>query len=85
MLSTLEAIVEKFDPEQVEYNGWVIQFRGTSKDEARHFRKRSGEDSNYESGSGKNATAVRSRLKSRRLSTLRRNAAMERLCLVIEY
>ena len=32
--------------------------------------------------SGKNATTVRSLPKSRRLSTLRRNAAIEKLCLV---
>ena len=81
MLSTLEAIVEKVAPEKVEYNGWVIYFRETLKDEARSFGKSSGEDLNP---SGENETAERFRPKSRRLPTLRRNAAIERLCLVNE-
>ena len=82
MLSTLEAIVEKVAPEKVEYNGWVIYFRETTmKDEARSFGKSSGEDLNP---SGENEIAERIRPKSRRLPTHRRNAAIERLCLVNE-
>ena len=43
MLVTLKAIVEEFDPAQVECNGWVIKFRDLSKDETRRFGKSSGE------------------------------------------
>ena len=46
MLRTLKALVEEFDPERVEVNGWVITFRDTSKVGARYSGKSSGENSN---------------------------------------
>ena len=46
MLMTLKALVEEFDPEQVEFNGWVITFRDTSKVGTRCSGKSSGENSN---------------------------------------
>ena len=46
MLRTLKALVEEFDPEWVEVNGWVITFRDTSKVGARCSGKSSGENSN---------------------------------------
>ena len=46
MLRTLKALVEEFDPERVEVNGWVITFRDTSKVGAQHSGKFSGEISN---------------------------------------
>ena len=46
MLRTLKALVEEFDPERVEVNGWVITFRDTSKVGARCSGKSSGENSN---------------------------------------
>ena len=46
MLRTLKALVEEFDPERVEVNGWVITFRDTSKVGVRHSGKSSGENSN---------------------------------------
>ena len=49
MLRTLKALVEEFDPERVEVNGWVITFRDTSKVGARHSGKSSGENSNFAS------------------------------------
>ena len=39
MLRTLKALVEEFDLERVEVNGWVITFRDTSKVGARHSGK----------------------------------------------
>ena len=74
-------MIEKFDTENVEYNAWVIYFRDTSKNEARSFGKSSEEDLNP---SGGNETAGRFRPKSRRLSTLRRNAAIGSVFLVNE-
>ena len=35
MLRTLKALVEEFDPERVEVDGWVITFRDTSKVDTR--------------------------------------------------
>ena len=46
MLRTLKALVEEFDPERVEVNGWVITFRDTSKVGTRCSGKSSGENSN---------------------------------------
>ena len=46
MVWTLKTLVEEFDPEQVEVNGWVITFRDTSKVGARCSGKSSGENSN---------------------------------------
>ena len=46
MVRTLKTLVEEFDPERVEVNGWVITFRDTSKVGARHIGKSSGENSN---------------------------------------
>ena len=46
MLLTLKALVEEFDLERVEVNGWVITFRDTSKVGARRSGKSSGENSN---------------------------------------
>ena len=45
VLRTLKALVEEFDPERVEVNGWVITFRDTSKVGARYSGKSSGENS----------------------------------------
>ena len=47
MLMTLKALVEEFDLERVEVNGWVITFRDTSRIGARHSGKSSGENSNF--------------------------------------
>ena len=47
MIRTLKALVEEFDPKQVEVNGWVITFRDTSKVGARHSGKSSGENPNF--------------------------------------
>jgi hypothetical protein len=47
MLNTLKALVEEFDLERVEVNGWVITFRDTSKVGVRHSGKSSGENSNF--------------------------------------
>ena len=46
MVRTLRTLVEEFDPEQVEVNGWVITFRDTSKVGTRRSGKSSGENSN---------------------------------------
>ena len=46
MLRTLKALVEEFDPERVEVNGWLITFRDTSKVGIRYSGKSSGENSN---------------------------------------
>ena len=46
MIRTLKALVEEFDPERVEVNGWVITFRDTSKVGTRCSGKSSGENSN---------------------------------------
>ena len=46
MVRTLRTLVEEFDPEQVEFNGWVITFRDTSKVGTRCSGKSSGENSN---------------------------------------
>ena len=64
MLMTLKALVEEFDPKQVEVNGWVITFRDTSKVGARHSGKSSGENSNF---------------LSKRLFLNRKNEMVERL------
>ena len=45
MVRTLRTLVEEFDPEQVEVNGWVITFRDTSKVGTRGSGKSSGENS----------------------------------------
>ena len=47
MVRTLKALVEEFDLERVEVNGWVITFRDTSKVGARRSGKSSGENSNF--------------------------------------
>ena len=49
MLNTLKALVEEFDLERVEVNGWVITFRDTSKVDTRCSGKSSGEISNFAS------------------------------------
>jgi len=64
MIRTLKALVEEFDPKQVEVNGWVITFRDTSKVGARHSGKSSGENSNF---------------LSKRLFLNRKNEMVERL------
>jgi len=46
MIRILKALVEEFDPERVEFNGWAITFRDTSKGGARHPGKSGGENSN---------------------------------------
>ena len=45
MVRTLRTLVEEFDPEQVEVNGWVITFRDTSNVGTRGSGKSSGENS----------------------------------------
>ena len=47
MLNTLKALAEEFDLERVEFDGWVITFRDTSKDGARNSCKSSGENPNF--------------------------------------
>ena len=49
MLNTLKALVEEFDLERVEVDGWVITFRDMSKDGARDSCKTSGENPNFAS------------------------------------
>ena len=46
MIRILKALVEEFDPERVEFNGWAITFRDTSKVGTRCSGKSSGENSN---------------------------------------